>query len=255
MNTTLQKESANSIEKTLMVLEQLSLPPYEYKVQELSKVLGFNRSTVYRILKTLESRAFVAWDLNSDKYKVGPGMYHIGSSYLYNHTYKSQIQDLLSKISDITKESVGMAIKDGDKIISIYEIEVHQPMKLNDVPGKYFSVNKGNYGKCIMAYQDTDYISDYLDNHTFEKTCPNTLTTKEELLEEYQRIRTQGFSTSVDELGIDILGVGIPLFGRNGEIKACVAVAFFREDGWEAKLESFKTLLLSYQKELETCLP
>lgn len=251
----MEKETLSSIEKAIIVLETLGTDPYEYKVQSLAQKTGFNRSTVYRILRTLEDHGLVVFDSGSDRYKVGPGMYHIGSTYLYNHNYSSKIQDLLTEISDRTKESVGMAVKDGDRIISIFEIEVHMPMKLNDVPGRYFVVNKGNYGKCIMAYQDPEYIEHFLDTHTFEKTLPNTLTEKDELLAEYAKIREQGYSESVDELGIDIIGTGIPLFDRERKIKACVAVAFFREDGWEQKLTDIRLLLLSYQKELEKYLP
>lgn len=251
----MEKDTLTSIDKALIILETLGTDPYEYKVQSLAQKTGFNRSTVYRILRTLESHQLVVFDSSYERYKIGPGMYHIGSTYLYNHNYSNKIQDLLSEISDKTKESVGMAVKDGDKIISVFEIEVHQPMKLNDVPGKYFAVNKGNYGKCIMAYQEADYINRFLESQTFEKTCPHTLTEKEELIEEYARIRAQGYSESIDELGIDILGTGVPLFDKSGIIKACVAVAFFREDGWENKLASIRAILLSYQKELEKYLP
>ncbi|WP_206457803.1 IclR family transcriptional regulator [Anaerovorax sp. IOR16] len=251
----MNENKTSSIEKSLIILETLSSPPYEYKVQELVQKIGLNRSTIYRILCTLEEHALIVFDSHTSRYKIGPGMYHIGSTYLYNHNYHSKIQDILAEISDITKESVGMAIKDGNKIMSIFEIEVHQPMKLNDLPGKYFNVNKGCYGKCITAYQNMNYINQMIDNQSFEKTCPNTLTSKEELLKEYALIRKQGYVMSIDELGIDILGVGIPLFGREGNIKACVAVAFFREDGWEKKLDNFKDILLSYQNKLESNLP
>ena len=251
----MEKDTLSSIEKAVIILEALGTDPYEYKVQALAHKTGFNRSTVYRILRTLEERHLVVFDSDGDKYKIGPGMYHIGSTYLYNNNYKNKIQDILSEIADKTKESVGMAVKDGDKIISIFEIEVHQPMKLNDVPGKYFPVNKGNYGKCIMAYQDPAYIEKFLEGQEFEKTCPKTLTTKEELLREYEKIRRQGYCESIDELGIDIIGAGAPLFDKSGSIKACVAVAFFRQDGWEEKLACIRKTLLDYQKELEKYLP
>lgn len=251
----MQPQSMSSIEKALVILDALAVPPYEYKIQELVDTLHFNRTTVYRILQTLIEHSMVICDSKSGCYKVGPAMYHIGTSYLYNHNYQSRIQDILSEISDLTKESVGMAVREGDKIISIFEIEVHQPMKMNDVPGKYFSVNKGCYGKCITAYQPPEYIERILDGQTFEKTWPNTLTQKEELLAEYARIRQQGYCYSIDELGYDILGVGVPLFDHSGEIKSCVAIAFFREDGWRQKLDHFRNILLSYQKKLEMYLP
>lgn len=249
------KETVTSIEKSYMILDQLALPPYEYKVAELSALLRLNRSSVYRILQILKNRELVIFSPDTEKYKIGPAMYHIGMKYLYNNNFSSRIVDILSEISDKTKESVGMAVKDGNKIMSIFEIEVHQPMKLNDVPGRYFPVNKGNYGKCIMAFQSDEYIEEFLADKEFEKTCPNTLTTKEELIAEYKKIRERGYSLSIDELGVDILGAGIPIFGEDSKIKACVAIGFYRSDGWEEKLQRFVDILLSYQAQIEHAIP
>lgn len=244
-----------SIEKAVLILKQLAVAPYEYKTSELARSLGMNRSSVHRILQVLKDLDLVICDKAGEYYKVGPEMYHIGTTYLYNNNFHSKLIDILSEISDIIKESVGMAVMEGDKIMSLIEIEVHQPMKLNDVPGRYYPPNKGNYGKLLMAYQDPEYIERALAGRVFEKTFYNTLTTKEELLREYALIRSRGYSLSVDELGTDVLGVGIPIFGENGKIKACVAIGFYRSEGWEDKLGRVKDLLFSYQGQIERNMP
>ncbi len=119
-----EKESLTSIDKALIILETLGSDPYEYKVQALAQKTGFNRSTVYRMLRTLESHHLVVYESETDRYKIGPGMYHIGATYLYNHNYSNKIQDILSEISDITKESVGMAVKDGEMKLCSPEIDI-----------------------------------------------------------------------------------------------------------------------------------
>ncbi len=251
----MERQALSSIKKAIAILELLATAPYEYTVQAISKHTGMNITTIYRIIYQLEETDFVEIHPETKKYKIGSNAYHIGSAYIYRNHYLSRIQDILMEISDMTKESIGLAIRDRDKIVSVLEIEVHQPMKMNDVPGRYFQPNKGNYGKCIMAFQDPAYIESYLDSCTFEKTFPATLTEKEELLQEYEKIRRQGYSESIDELGIDILGTGIPLFDKKGTIWGCVSIAFFREDGWEEKLKRLRKVLFSYQKSIEQLLP
>jgi DNA-binding IclR family transcriptional regulator len=248
-------ESPGSIEKAMILLEALASEPCEFTVPELAEKTGFNRTTVYRTLRILMSGDFVMFDKAQDKYKIGYALYHVGTKYLYNKNYHDKIMEILVEISEVTKESVGMAVKDGNKIMSLLEVEIHQPMKFNDFPGKYFPPNKGCYGKCLMAYQSQEYIAAMLDGQTFEKTCYNTLTQKEELIKEYAKIRKQGYVTSVDELGIDIVGTGIPIFGHNGQIKATVAVAFYKDEGWTGKLDSFTRILLKYQEQIGKCMP
>lgn len=246
----------SSIEKAIVILELLSDQPYEYKVSDISLLTNINRTTTYRILDILERKNMVMHDIESDKYKIGPETYHIGISYLNNYNYESRIQEILVEISEITKESVGLAIKDGDKIISLYEIEIHQPMKFNDKPGKYYDINKGTYGKCITAFQEEDYINEILRDRVFEKLYPKTIVDKDDLIKEYKQIRKQGYAVSVDEVGIDVCGIGVPLFNYKRKAKGCVSVAFYKTDSsYMDKINEFKKILLSYQKELEKYFP
>lgn len=244
-----------SIDKAVDLLEQLAMPPYEYKPAELAALTGLNRSSVYRLLGILQARELVACDNEGEYYKIGPGLYHVGTKYLYNNNFHSVIQNILDEISSKIKESVGLAVRDGGRVISLLEVELHQPMKLNDYPGRYFPINKGCYGKVLTAYQPQDVIEELLRDQSFEKSNRNTLTTREELLEEYARIRSQGYAYSIDEVSVDALGVGIPVIGANGTIKACVAAAFYRTDGWKEKMERCRDILLEYQPLLEKNMP
>src|SRR5665647_834440 len=180
-NTKQTTKSPGSIEKSLLLLEIFAMEPYEFSIPQLAQITGLNRTTVYRTLQILISRGFIMFDKTQDKYKIGYAMYHIGTKYLYNKNYQDKLMEIFVEISEITKESMGMAIKDGDKIMSLLEVEIHQPMKFNDFPGKYFPPNKGCYGKCIMAYQPEEYIDKILEDQVFEKTCYNTLTNYDEI--------------------------------------------------------------------------
>lgn len=244
-----------SVDKAVDLLEQLAMPPYEYKPAELAALTGLNRSSVYRLLGVLRARELVACDSSGERFKIGSGLYHIGTKYLYNNNFHSVVQNILDELSGMLKESVGMAVWDSGRVISLMEVELHQPMKLNDYPGRYFPINKGCYGKTLAAYQPTPVIEEMIREQQFEKSCRNTLTTREELLEEYAKIRRQGYTYSVDEVGIDTLGVGIPLTSSDGRVRTCVAAAFYRTDGWMEKMERCREILLEYQPVLEKNIP
>lgn len=251
----MEDKKINSLKKAISILQLLSEPPYEYTVLNISKKTGINITTIYRIIAQLEEEGMVVIDKETKKYRIGPHAYHIGSSYVYRKNYMRSLEELVCEISDTIKESVGIAIHDNGRIISIIESEVYQPMKVNDVPGRYFSPNFGNYGKCIMAFQPDEYIEEYLNTHTFEKMCPGTLTEKEELWKEYKKIRAQGYSESIDEIAIELIGTGIPLFDKDGKIWGCIAVAFFKEQDWKQKIVNIRNVLFSYKNRLEKCLP
>ncbi len=244
-------DKLTSIQKIIRLLDILSKEPYEYKIGELSNISEINRTTVHRILAELLENGYVIRDEMTKKYKIGPTLYHIGNVYLNNYNSESKILEILNNISKITHESVGYAVRDGERVISLYEIEVHQFLKMNYHPGIFYPMNRGCYGKCLMAYYDQDRVRELLYSQKFEKLYPNTLTDPEEIIEEYRRIREQGFVISDEETMNDlVVGVGVPIFNSAGKVKACIATAFVKGANYKEKIEEHKKVLFENAKEM-----
>ena len=239
------------MEKGLYLLSILSRAPYKFTITQLEQISGFNRTTIYRTLSTLVESGMVIKDKPSKIYKMGPMTYHLGNVYLSNANYKDSILKILEKISKESAESVGIAHRVGNKVISLMEVETYQIVKINDQPGTYYPMNRGCYGKCLMAYHDPEIVEKLLDEAPFEKVAPNTLMTKNLILDEYARIREQGYVESVDEVAAYICGVGVPLHYPDKRVENVVAISFFRQDDYLEKLDRMKAILFKYQSELE----
>lgn len=251
-------DNISSLEKSMKILKILSKKPYSYNVTELSNISGFNRTTVYRILSTLEKGKFIIKNENTKKYKIGAAIYQMGCVYLNNFNYDDMIPKILNDISKETEESVGYAIREGNTVVSLYEIEINQPLKMNYKPGLYYPINRGCYGKCLMAYHDPEIVRELLCSQKFEKITENTLTEPEELLNEYKKIREQGYVISNCEVSSYHVAVGIPIFNSKGQVKACIAVSFIKgssSKGDNQRLEEIKNVLISYSEEFTKYIP
>ena len=239
-------DKLSSLDKFIKILDILSIEPYELKIGELSQQTGINRTSVHRILTELLSKGYLIRDEATKNYKIGPTLYNIGNVYLNNYNYENKLLEILDQISKEIKESVGYAVREGDRVISLYEIEVHQPLKLNYHPGVFYPMNRGCYGKCLMAYYDQNRVRELLYSQKFEKLFPNTLTDPEEILDEYKKIREQGFVISDEEtLNYLVVGVGVPVFNSFGEVKAFIASAFIKDPGYKEKIELHKKVVCS----------
>lgn len=246
-----KETSKTSIEKALDILSIFSEEPYEYSVMDIVKITGMNRTTVYRDLTAFENYGLIMKAEDNRKYTLGPLAYHMGSAYLTKADYEEKILNILEKIGEETKESVGLARRDGDKIVSIYSVEIHQAIKINDKPGTFYPINRGTYGKCLTAFRDDPITREQLEKMDFEKEAPRTLTEPDEILLEYEKIRNDGYVTSVEESYAYAIGVGVPLRSPDGKVRNVVAVSFFMQDGYEKKMEDIKRVLFKYQPEIE----
>lgn len=73
-------EKPNSIEKALLILNELSLKPYASE-KALSDRLGISKPTVHRILNILEKNNYVRGTSENGEYAVGYKAYSVGMSY------------------------------------------------------------------------------------------------------------------------------------------------------------------------------
>jgi DNA-binding IclR family transcriptional regulator len=126
---------------------------------------------------------------------------------------------------------------------------------MNYHPGQFYPMNRGGYGKCLYAYYDQERVKQLLAEQKFEKYGPNTLTEPEEILREYEKIRSQGYVISDEEVAPLVIGVGVPVFDQRGEVKGCLACAFLKDSDKEEKIERFIKLFNQGAEGLTRYLP
>lgn len=251
----LETEKLTPIEKAMLILEVMSNHPDELKVAEISEITQLNRTTVHRILQELLAKNWVIQDFRTKKFIIGPMAFHVGMAYINNNNIESKIMEILDRIGSEMKESIGYATRDGEQVISLYELEVHQPYKMNYRPGQFYPIYRGAYGKCLMAYYDQERVKQMLLEQKFEKSGPNTLTDPEEILQEYEKIRQQGYVISDEEVAPYVFGLGVPVFNRNGQVKGCIACSFFKQNNDEEKINKFLRLFKQGAEEISNYLP
>lgn len=239
-----------SIEKALALLDLFGKEPYMYTVAELCEKTGMNRTTVYRDLSAMEAQGLLMRQEGDRYYTIGPLMYRMGNLYLQNAHYEEKVLTVLEEIAAKTKESVGLARRDGDKILSIFSVETHQAVRINDKPGVFYPIYKGLYGKGLMAFWDIGRVSAMLDDCVFEKTGPNTHTDKASVLADYADIRERGYVVSIEETMPYIVGVGVPIRGMSGAVRNIVAVSMFKTPDYEERLTAIRDILLAHVGEL-----
>lgn len=247
-------EKTTSLKKALSLLNIFMEAPYVFSLAQIVSLSRMNRTTVYRNLTALEEYGILIRDEITKAYSLGPLAFRLGNVYLRSAKCSERILVILEKIAAEVKESVGLARREGNSVISIYSVESHQPVKMNDLPGEFYPMNKGTYGKCLMAYYDQETVKALLKKSRFDKTCPNTLTKPDEILAEYQNIRKNGFVLSIEETAPLIIGVGVPIKDSSGGVRNVVAVSFLKHGDYLEKIESIKAVLFRYQKQIEECL-
>lgn len=251
-----EKENLASIQKAIAILKHLSLEPYHFTAIEISKALNINRSTVHRILSSLKDEMMVLQSPATKKYKLGPLSYHIGASYLHNMSYIDEIHSIIEDIAEKLKLSVGYAVKEGNRIMTLYEVEDYISVRMGYKPGSFYPIHCGAYGKTIMAFhKPLEELREIVYSVPLERKSPKTITDPERLLREYEKIRLQGYAISDEENTVGAFGLGAPIRNFKGDVIACVAAAGIKASISPEKLEEMKRLIIGGAEKISKLIP
>lgn len=78
--------------------------------------------------------------------------------------------------------------------------------------------------KVIMAYQDEKFLDDVVSESKFYRYTNNTITTREELLSEYKKIKYRGYSICNNEMEEVVVGISAPIFDWDNKVRSSICI-------------------------------
>jgi DNA-binding IclR family transcriptional regulator len=225
------KKTVNSVVKALNILELLEKHK-ELGVTELGEILGYDKSTTFRLLATLKERGFVAQNQKTHKYSNAIKLLLLGNGVLRHRNYSHNVRIELKKLAETTRETVNLAIAEGIEVVYIDRYETEDILKIANAIGQRRPMYCTAVGKAIMAYYDPGYVDSLCAHFPFEAFTEFTCTNKKALLRELELIRERGYSIDNREHYLGIRCVAVPILSRHKEPLAAVSISIpqFRAD-------------------------
>jgi DNA-binding IclR family transcriptional regulator len=194
-------------------------------VTELANELQVNKSTVFRLLETLEKRNLVQQDKTTAKYKLGIGLLHISEGLVKNLDIINVSKPTLKQLMDSTKESVHLCTFANDKVYVVDQVKSDQIMKVSATIGHEEPIYCSSVGKCILAYLPDETRSRIIDGVQFIPYTEKTKASKEALIEEIQLIRKKGYALDDEEVSVGVCCIAAPIYNHRGEVKSSIGIS------------------------------
>ncbi|NTW09443.1 MAG: IclR family transcriptional regulator, partial [Anaerolineaceae bacterium] len=156
-------ESIRAVERALDVLQCFSMQTPELNMTQISERVGMHKSTVHRLLATLEKRHFVERDPITGLYR--PGIRFLQLAYLTQESndIRRFAMPFMQRLCAQYLENVNLAVLDGSDVVFIEITEGSQQIKLAASPGQRLPVYCTASGKAIIAFLPADRIEKILD--------------------------------------------------------------------------------------------
>jgi IclR family transcriptional regulator, KDG regulon repressor len=219
------RRTLSSVGNAARLLKQFSSSERELGVTELAGRLGIGKSTVHRLLATLQAEQFVEQDPESGRYRLGLAIFELGAAASASTTLHQAVLMPMAALRVRTGETVHAAVLDGRQVVYVERLESPHTLRLFLEVGRRNDAHSTATGKCLLAHLDEARLTQLLDGWQLAAKTPHTVTDPTELRQQLRQVRKQGYAHNLHESEVGILSVAAPIRDARGETIAALGVA------------------------------
>jgi DNA-binding IclR family transcriptional regulator len=213
---------SQSLDRALTLLTELAGGPRT--LDELADTVDVHKSTVLRLLRTLESRRFVhRADLRH--YRLGSTLFDLANRALEDRDVRQCAAPALRELNELTGHTVHLACYEGGEVVYVDKYDGRHSVRMYSRIGRRAPLHCTAVAKVLLAALPPDRRSDVARSMDYPKLTANTITTPAAYLAELDRVLAAGYATDDAEHEDFIHCAAAPVRGVGGEVLAAVSIS------------------------------
>jgi len=186
-----------AVDRALRVLEIIAEAGRALSLSEISARTGLHVSTTHRLIATLRDRGFVEQERETGHYRIGPGAFRVGRSFLEEFNLGPRLRPVLAELAADTRETANLVIRYGLEAIYLDHVIGAQVAKLFTEVGQRVPLHCTAVGKVLLAYAPD--ARDLLPRLVLMRFTRQTVTTRAALERELAAVRARGYAVDREE--------------------------------------------------------
>lgn len=222
-----------SIQRAAIILRSFTEMEPELGVTELSQRLNLHKSTVSRILSTLQNEGLVGQNPETGKYRLGVGLISLAGVALGRLNARAAAQPYLTDLVNATQETVNVTVLDGQECVNIERAFSPQPIRYMGWIGRRSPLHCTASGKVILAYMDPAQRTAVLPS-SLRRYTNKTITDLAQLEQSLAAVCRDGYAIVHEEYEDGFSSIAAPIYDYQGSVAAALAVSgptYRLEDG------------------------
>jgi DNA-binding IclR family transcriptional regulator len=194
-----ESKGVEAVDRALQILDSFKGGAGDLSLAELSKATGQYKSTILRMVASLERFGYIVRGDNG-RYRLGPTTWQLGSIYSQSFDLAQVIRPELKLLSDATNETASFYIREGGRRVCLFRSEPARAIRHSISEGANMPLDRGASGKVLLAFSKSDGEGD-------------------------GAIRTQGFASSFGERDPEVAAIAVPIRAASGELLGALSVS------------------------------
>jgi IclR family KDG regulon transcriptional repressor len=212
--------------KSLKLLELFTPQKREWSVHDMIEALGYHKSSIQRIVSTLETEGFLKrLQPHRGVYRLGPQVLFLGSIADMSIDLRSIARPIMGQLVERVQETSYLCVLEGDQCLYVEKVECSQPIRIIHAVGKRNPLHCTGVGKALMSGMTEKEVRKIVSQRGLKSYTPNTITKIGDLLHEIEQIRRRGVAYDHEELDLGVKCVAAPIHNHTGKVVAAISIS------------------------------
>lgn len=214
-----------AVERAVAILRTFSPAAPSLGVTELARRLGLHKSTVHRLLATLEHEGFVIQDATGGQYRLGLLLFELGSLVVNSMELQRIARTHLEEVHRACGETVHLAILDEGEVVYIDKIESTRQVRMYSQVGRRAPAHCTGLGKVLLAGLPAGILDQVIQRRGLRAYTSRTITSPETLRNHLALVRQRGYAVDSGEHEELVRCAAAPIYDHTGQVVAAVSIA------------------------------
>jgi len=211
------------IGRALDILAVLRKHEHPLGLAEIGGHVGLAKSSVFRLLHTLEVSGYVERTADG-AYRLSPDLRMWGDGQRVTDLVEAALPHMRA-LSREFGETITLAMHFDNRIEVVATLDSPHLIRMANTVGRILPPHASSLGKAITAHLSDDIVERLRRSYGTHRFTEHTITDEVALKQEYERIRTQGYSTDAEESVLEGCCFGAPVTGPDGVVIAAISLS------------------------------
>ena len=189
-----------------------------------ARELGINRTTLIRLLHTLEAERMIESVDDGLSWQLGPGMIVLAAEALKSRDVVRVAQPVMARLAAQTGLSSHLGVLDGREIIYLLRETPNSHLVSNVREGSRLPAHATTVGRVLLAYLPPEDLLRLYAEAPMTRATDKTATTLEALQHQIAADRDRGAAWSAGNFERGIGSCAAPIFDHQGRVIAAINV-------------------------------
>jgi DNA-binding IclR family transcriptional regulator len=216
-------QPVRSVDRALDILLCFTREEPARSLTQIAEAIHMSKTTVHRLLATLENKRFIIRDSATGLYRLGLRFIEMASLVLQDADLNRWAKPYLQRLVAEYGETVDLSILDGSHVMYLEVIESPQRVKLAAAVGQRLPAYFTASGKALLAFLPGELVRKIIGDNLAESSNHNQASIPQ-TMEDLRVTAERGYAISEQEYEEEINAVAAPIFDRDKNPIASIAI-------------------------------